>query len=244
VSVATDIRAVNGTAVASDTTPATLLPGERAVVRQRLYVDAPSLWSVDRPTLYTAETIVRTPAHVLDEERTRFGIRTLQLDPKHGLRINGDTVKLRGACVHHDNGILGAAAVARAEERRVQRLKQAGFNAIRSSHNPISRAMLDACDEVGMLVMDETFDMWTEAKTNFDYSLSFPEWWERDVEAMVHKDFNHPSVVLYCLGNEIFETGRPVGSAWGRKLAEKIRAIDDTRYVTNAINNLLAVLPA
>jgi beta-galactosidase len=117
VSVATDIRAVNGTAVASDMTPATLLPGEREVVR--LYVDAPSLWSVDRPTLYTAETVVRTPAHVLDEERTRFGIRTLQLDPKHGLRINGDTVKLRGACVHHDNGILGAAAIARAEERSV-----------------------------------------------------------------------------------------------------------------------------
>ncbi|HEX7780499.1 MAG TPA: glycoside hydrolase family 2 TIM barrel-domain containing protein, partial [Vicinamibacterales bacterium] len=243
VSVATEIRHANGGSVASDTAPVTLLPGESAVVRQRLYVDAPELWSVDRPYLYRAETVVRTQTAVLDQEQTRFGIRTLRLDPRHGLRINGETVKLRGACVHHDNGILGAAAIARAEERRVQRLKQAGFNAIRSSHNPISRAMLDACDEVGMLVMDETFDMWTEAKTNYDYSLSFPEWWERDVEAMVHKDFNHPSVVLYCIGNEIFETGRPVGSTWGRKLAEKIRSIDDTRYVTNAINNVLAVLP-
>jgi beta-galactosidase len=238
VSVATEIRDANGGSVASDTTPVTLVPGESAVVRQRLYVDAPALWSVDSPNLYTAETVVRTPTQVLDQEQTRFGIRTLQLDPKHGLRINGETVKLRGACIHHDNGILGAAAIARAEERRVQRLKDAGFNAIRSSHNPISRAMLDACDEVGMLVMDETFDVWTEGKNNFDYSLSFPEWWERDVEAMVHKDFNHPSVVLYAIGNEIFETGRPVGSTWGRKLAEKIRSIDDTRYITNGINGL------
>ncbi len=143
----------------------------------------------------------------------------------------------------HDNGILGAAAIARAEERRVQRLKEAGFNAIRSSHNPISRAMLDACDEVGMLVIDEMFDVWTEGKTDFDYALAFPEWWERDVESMVHKDFNHPSVVLYAIGNEIFETGRAVDSGWGRKLAEKIRSLDGTRYITNGINGLVSVLP-
>ena len=243
VSVATAIRDADGGAVAADSSPVTLLPGERAVVRQRLYVSAPARWSVDAPNLYTAETVVRTPARVLDRERTRFGIRTLQLDPKHGLRINGETVKLRGACIHHDNGILGAAAIARAEERRVQRLKQAGFNAIRSAHNPLSRAMLDACDAHGMLVMDETFDVWTEAKTAFDYALAFPEWWERDVEAMVRKDFNHPSVVLYSIGNEIFETGRPLGAAWGRKLAEKVRSLDDTRYITNGINGMLSVLP-
>ena len=242
VRVATEVRDVNGRSVASDTSPVTLLPGESAVVRQRLYVNPPALWSVETPNLYTAETAVRTPERMLDREQTRFGIRTLQLDPKHGLRINGETVKLRGACIHHDNGILGAAAIARAEERRVQLLKAAGFNAIRSSHNPISRAMLDAADKYGMLVMDEAFDFWTEGKSHFDYSLSFPEWWERDIEAMVHQDFNHPSVVLYSIGNEIFETGRPLGSTWGRKLAEKIRSMDDTRYITNGINGLVSVL--
>ena len=151
-------------------------------------------------------------------------------------------MKLRGACVHHDNGVLGAATFARAEERRVQLLKDAGFNAIRMSHHPMSKAMLDACDRLGVLVMDEAFDMWTSAKSDFDYSLSFPQWWERDIEAMVAKDVNHPSVILYSIGNEIPETGSPAGAAWGRKLAEKVRSLDDTRYVTNAVNGMLAVL--
>ena len=178
---------------------------------------------------------------MLDEERTTFGIRRCGSTRQHGLRINGETVELRGACIHHDNGLLGAAAIARAEERRIEILKAAGFNAIRSAHNPISKAALDACDRLGMLVMDETFDMWTEPKSPFDYSLAFPEWWERDVEAMVAKDFNHPSVVMYSIGNEIFETGRPIGSTWGRRLAEKIRSLDDTRFVTNGINLMLSV---
>jgi beta-galactosidase len=103
--------------------------------------------------------------------------------------------------------------------------------------------MLDAADKYGMLVMDEMFDFWTEGKSRFDYSLDFPEWWERDIEAMVQQDFNYPSVVLYSIGNEIFETGRPIGSAWGRKLAEKVRSLDDTRYVTYGINGFVSVLP-
>ena len=177
-----------------------------------------------------------------DAETVTFGVRSLRLDPERGLRINGETVKLRGACVHHDNGVLGAATFARAEERRVQILKDAGFNAIRMSHHPMSKAMLDACDRLGMLVMDEAFDMWTSAKSDFDYSLHFPQWWERDIEAMVAKDVNHPSVILYSIGNEIPETGSPAGAAWGRKLAEKVRALDGTRYVTNAINGMLAAL--
>ena len=177
-----------------------------------------------------------------DAETVTFGVRSLRLDPERGLRINGETVKLRGACVHHDNGVLGAATFARAEERRVQILKDAGFNAIRMSHHPMSKAMLDACDRLGVLVMDEAFDMWTSAKSDFDYSLHFPQWWERDIEAMVAKDVNHPSVILYSIGNEIPETGSPAGAAWGRKLAEKVRSLDGTRYVTNAINGMLAAL--
>jgi beta-galactosidase len=241
VRVTTEILDAEGVAVASGSAPVTLLPGVSEIARLRLLVASPALWSVDAPNLYTAHTTVTDGEDVLDQERTSFGIRTLKLDPQHGLRINGETVKLRGACIHHDNGPLGAAAIARADERRVELLKAAGFNGIRSAHNPISKAMLDACDRVGVLVMDETFDMWTVPKAPLDYSLAFADWWERDVEAMVAKDFNHPSVILYSIGNEIFETGRPIGSAWGRKLAEKVRSLDDTRFVTNAINHLASV---
>ncbi|WP_416957999.1 glycoside hydrolase family 2 TIM barrel-domain containing protein [Streptomyces sp. Agncl-13] len=238
VDVVTEVRDADGSVVASDVSKATVLPGEPAVVRQRLYVYAPLLWSTGTPALYTATVTLKD----LDAETVVFGVRSLRLDPRHGLRINGETVKLRGACVHHDNGVLGAATFARAEERRVQLLKDAGFNALRMSHHPMSKAMLDACDRLGMLVVDEAFDVWTSGKSEFDYSLDFPEWWERDIEAMVAKDFNHPSVIMYSIGNEIPETGTPSGAARGRELAEKVRSLDGTRYVTNAVNGMLAVM--
>ncbi|MEU3618799.1 glycoside hydrolase family 2 TIM barrel-domain containing protein [Streptomyces sp. NPDC006872] len=236
--VVTEIRDASGAVVASDVSRVTVLPGEAATVRQRLYVPFPALWSPEAPTLYDCHLALGD----VDQEKVTFGVRTLQLDPEHGLRINGETVKLRGACIHHDNGILGAATYARAEERRVELLKDAGFNAIRISHQPMSKAMLEACDRHGMLVVDEAFDVWTSGKTEFDYSLNFPEWWERDIEAMVAKDVNHPSVIMYSIGNEIPETGSPFGAAWGRRLAEKVRSLDPTRYVTNAVNGMLAVL--
>jgi beta-galactosidase len=238
----TEIRDAAGNVVAADACPVSVLPGEPATARQRLYVRAPRLWSPDSPALYTARVTLTDEDGEADAETVTFGIRSLRLDPDHGLRINGETVKLRGACIHHDNGVLGAATFTRAEERRVQLLKDAGFNAIRMSHHPASTAMLDACDRLGMLVMDEAFDMWTSAKSDFDYHLNFPQWWERDIEAMVAKDVNHPSVILYSIGNEIPETGSPAGAAWGRRLAEKVRALDGTRYVTNAVNGMLAVL--
>ncbi|HWS32909.1 MAG TPA: glycoside hydrolase family 2 TIM barrel-domain containing protein [Actinoplanes sp.] len=232
----------SGTAVATGTAPVTVRPGEPATVPIRVYVPDPALWSADSPALYTAVTTLTDGDHELDSDVSTFGIRTLRLDPRHGLRINGETVKLRGACIHHDNGPLGAAAIGRADERRVEILKAAGFNAIRSAHNPISRATLDACDRLGMLVMDETFDMWTQGKSAFDYSLAFPEWWERDVEAMVAKDFNHPSVILYSIGNEIPDLGHPLGNVWGRRMADRIRELDPTRYLTNGINGLVSAL--
>ena len=238
VDIVTEVRDSDGSVVASDVSKATVLPGEPAVVRQRLYVQAPLLWSTGTPTLYSATVTLKD----LDAETVVFGMRSLRLDPEHGLRINGESVKLRGACVHHDNGVLGVATFARAEERRVQLLKEAGFNALRMSHHPMSKAMLDACDRLGMLVVDEAFDVWTSGKSEFDYSLDFPEWWERDIEAMVAKDFNHPSVIMYSIGNEIPETGSPSGAARGRQLAEKVRSLDHTRYVTNAVNGMLAVM--
>ena len=242
VDIHTEIRDSTGTLVAADTSQITALPGESATYRQRLYLRDPSLWSTHTPTLYTANLTLTDDNGTVDTESATFGIRSLQLDPDQGLRINGETVKLRGACVHHDNGPLGAATYARAEERRVELLKDAGFNAIRMSHHPMSRAMLDACDRQGMLVLDEAFDMWTSAKSEYDYSLTFPQWWERDIEAMVANDFNHPSVILYSIGNEIPEVGSPHGAARGRRIAEKVRSLDSTRYVTNAINGMLAVM--
>ncbi|UGQ11020.1 DUF4982 domain-containing protein [Yinghuangia sp. ASG 101] len=247
--VTTVITDAAGAVVASDTSVVRLPPGAASVVRRRLYVDNPSLWGPDSPTLYSCRVALTEKADnaeaetEVDAESVVFGIRSLHLDPRRGLRVNGEPVKLRGACVHHDNGVLGAATFAAAEERRVRLLKEAGFNAIRMSHHPMSVAMLDACDRMGMLVMDESFDMWTVGKSAFDYSLSFPEWWERDIEAMVAKDVNHPSVIMYSIGNEIPETGSPFGAGWGRRLAEKVRTLDPTRYVTNAVNGMLAVMP-
>ena len=246
VVVAVTIAGAGGSIVASSTSPATLLPGTRAMVRRRMYVAHPELWSVESPYLYSADitlsvgdTDVDT---IADAESVSFGIRSLQLDPRKGLRINGETVKLRGACIHSDNGPLGAVSMLAAELRRVRLLKEAGFNAIRSAHNPTSSALLEACDRLGMLVMDETFDVWTSSKSDFDYAFDFPEWWERDVEAMVAKDFNHPSVIFYSIGNEIPETGNRTGSIWGRKLAEKVRSLDSSRYVTNGINGFVSML--
>jgi beta-galactosidase len=236
-----DLRDQHGQLVTSEQVPVTVAPGTSTVVRRRFYVRAPELWSVDRPYLYEIQATLLDDDREIDSAIVALGIRTLRLDPVHGLRINGETVKLRGACIHHDNGPLGAAAIRRAEERRIELLKAAGFNAIRSAHNPLSPAMLDACDRLGMLVLDEAFDMWFEGMKAFDYSLDFAEWWERDIEAMVLKDINHPSVIAFSIGNEIPETGSGLGAEWGRRLAEKVRSLDHTRFVTNAISSFWAV---
>jgi beta-galactosidase len=229
----------DGTFVAGVEAPVTTVPGDALTARQRLCVPRPHRWGPDDPYLYTCRATLTDGEQFLDEESTTFGIRSLSVDPVRGLRINGESILLRGACVHHDNGPLGAATIDRAEERRVELLREAGFNAIRSAHNPLSKPMLDACDRLGMLVMDETFDMWAQPKSEHDYALRFPDWWEADVEAMVRKDFNHPSVILYCIGNEIPEAGTPLGARVGRAVAEKVRSLDGTRFVTEAISGLL-----
>jgi beta-galactosidase len=231
-----------GNQAALDETPVTLYGGDTTVVRQRLAVKKPRLWDTESPQLYTCRSSLCRGTGVLDTEETTFGIRILHLDTERGLQLNGRTVKLRGACIHHDNGLIGAATFERAEERRAEILKSAGFNALRSAHHPMSKAMLDACDRTGLLVMDEAFDMWTIGKVQNDYSRYFPEWWERDITAMVEKDYNHPCVVLYSIGNEIPDTGAPGGSRWGRKIAEKIRSLDRSRYIINSINGMVSVM--
>ncbi|VXB45827.1 glycoside hydrolase family 2 TIM barrel-domain containing protein [Plantibacter sp. T3] len=241
----TELAGPDGSVVEGERTPVTVAPGGSALIRQRLYVPDAALWSVDSPALYSARTSLEVDDRPADEAavvHTVHGIRTVTVDPRKGLRINGEPVLLRGACVHSDNGPLGAASIARAEERRIQLLKDAGFNAIRAAHNPASPAMLDACDRIGMLVMDEAFDMWGRGKTDHDYSLDFAQWWRADLESMVAKDMNHPSVIMYSIGNEIVEVGTPHGAIQARELAEHVRALDPTRLVTNGVNATLAVL--
>ncbi|HXN59081.1 MAG TPA: glycoside hydrolase family 2 TIM barrel-domain containing protein, partial [Acidimicrobiales bacterium] len=237
--VAVELLDVDGNVVSRTSAPASTVPGETAVIRHRLVVARPRRWGPDDPYLYSCRVTLEDENEVLDVEVTTFGIRALSLDPVRGLRINGEPILLRGACVHHDNGPLGACTIDRAEERRVEILKAAGFNAIRSAHNPLSRAMLHACDQLGVLVLDEAFDMWAEPKSEYDYALRFPDWWEADIEAMVRKDLNHPSVIMYSIGNEVPEAGRPYGARLGRALAEKVRSLDGTRFVTEAISGLL-----
>jgi beta-galactosidase len=234
--LATEIAGPDGLLVARESTSVTSWPSRPQIVRQRLTVSAPACWSVDEPHLYTCTVNMTDEDRVSDQAMTTFGIRTVRIDPTAGLRVNGDVVKLRGASVHHDNGILGSATIERAEERRVELLKAAGFNALRSAHNPMSEAMLNACDRRGMLVLDEAFDSWTQPKTGDDYAQSFPEWWQADLAAMVTKDLNHPCVILYSLGNEIGEIGHPDGARRTREMAEYVRSLDPSRYVTMGVN--------
>lgn len=215
-------------------------PGKTETVCFRHCIPAPALWSPDSPNLYTSVMTVCDGEEELDRSRDTFGVRTVSIDAVHGLRINGESVNLRGSCIHHDNGILGAATFAAAEDYRCRKLKEAGFNAIRSAHHPAGRHLLNACDRHGLLVMDELTDVWNVRKNPYDYALWFSEDWEQTAEKMVAKDYNHPSVILYCVGNEISEAGSEAGSVINRTLCNKFRALDPTRYTTNALNGLMA----
>lgn len=232
----------DGSVAAKAQSPLTIAEGEKKTYRQRLFLKNPKLWDAENPNLYGYRASVLTDEIVRDTEEGTFGVRSLLLDPVHGLRVNGKEVKLRGGCLHHDNGVIGTAEFAHAEEVRVTNLKKAGFNAIRSSHYPMSRRLLAACDRLGMYVMDEFADVWTSTKVDFDYGVNMPDWWEEDVTNLVNKDFNHPCVVLYSIGNEIPETGNRFDVQWGKKLADKIRSLDDTRFTTNSLNLMLSVM--
>jgi beta-galactosidase len=203
----------------------------------RLNVLAPRLWSPDSPALYRLETEVRGANGILDRDATTFGIRSFSFDAKRGFVLNGQPLKMRGGCVHHDCGPLGAASIDRAEERKVELLKASGFNAVRCAHNPPAPAFLDACDRLGMLVMDESFDGWRRHKEqNFhDYHRHFDKWWRDDLDSMVLRDRNHPSIILWSVGNEVEERGLPEGAAIAAMLAGRVRELDPTRPVTAGI---------
>jgi beta-galactosidase len=206
--------------------------GASADASQDIVVTKPELWSPERPVLYRAVTEVLQGGKTLDRVETSFGVRTLSWSVDKGLVLNGKSIKLAGGSVHHDNGPLGSAAFDRAEERKVELLKAAGFNAVRTAHNPPSPAFLDACDRLGILVLDEPFDVWTKSKAKFDYARLFKEWWERDVDSMVMRDRNHPSIFAWGIGNEIPEAWTPEGAPIAKQLAARVRALDGTRPLT------------
>jgi beta-galactosidase len=212
-------------------------------LKQVLQVKTPELWSTESPVLYTAvteifETCESEVPRFLDRIETPFGIRTISFDAQQGFLLNGKPTLLRGGCMHHDNGPLGAAAYNRAEERRVELMKASGFNAIRTAHNPPSPAFLDACDRLGVLVIDEAFDMWRDRKKDDDYHLYFDEWWQRDIESIILRDRNHPSIIMWSIGNEIKNTDKPEVVKVAKMLADCIRRLDSTRAITQGVNGV------
>ena len=206
--------------------------GEATLVAK---IPQPQLWSPHSPGLYKAEVEVSYAGAVVDRSIVPFGIREVKVDAERGLRINGEPFKLKGACVHHDNGPLGSAAIDRAEERRVELLKANGYNAIRCSHNPPSSVFLDACDRLGMMVINESFDMWEQQKNPDDYHLDFKEWWKSDIDSMVLRDRNHPSVIMWSIGNEISERSDPDGVRIAKDLSSRVRELDKSRPITMAV---------
>jgi len=226
-----------GTTLAEAIERRSIRPGARLDAAQSLELSRPLLWSPDSPNLYTLVQQVRVDGVTVDERRTRFGIRTVTFDARSGMRINGEPVEMRGGNFHHDNYMIGAAGWPDADRRKVELMKAAGYNAIRSAHNPASRATLDAADELGILVINEAFDSWNKSKRAEDYSRFFEANWEGDLDSLVVSGRNHPSVVMWSIGNEIPETGTPQGVETARRLAARVKALDPTRPVTQAINN-------
>jgi beta-galactosidase len=208
-------------------------------VKQTLAVRAPRLWSPASPALYSLETELRRGTAVVDLVVQPFGVRIVAFDPKLGMTINGTRTILRGGCIHHDNGLLGACAFRDADERRVRLMKARGYNAIRSSHNIASRSLRETCDRLGMLLIDEAFDIWQVEKLPQDFSVHFRDHWRDVIDAMVLSGRNSPSVIMWSIGNEVPQRATDEGVEWCWKLANAIKRIDPTRPVTAGLNGLL-----
>ena len=229
-----------GREVARTETPFSLAAGQRLEVEQRIPVRTPRLWSVETPSLYTLRSEVLDGSRVVDVVTTTFGIRTIGYDKDRGFLLNGRPVKMRGVNLHHDAGGLGAAVPERVWQRRLEALKAMGANAIRTSHNPPAPEFLDLCDRLGFLVMAEAFDEWTIGKVPEGYHNYFAEWAERDVTDFIHRDRNHPSIVLWSAGNEIGEQVTPNGAEVLRRLVDIFHREDPTRPVTTGNDNIAA----
>lgn len=237
--ITVNIKDEKGSIIGSSTQKIVLSAKSEKVTKNQISVATPTLWSPEFPNLYEAEVVIKVANQVLDVYKQTFGIRSIEFSAEKGFLLNGKRVMLKGGCLHHDNGYLGAAAFDRAEQRKVELMKANGYNAIRSSHNPPSEAFLNACDEIGMLVIDEFTDMWENYKNKNDYHRFFTEWWERDLTAMLMRDRNHPSIIMWSIGNEIPKKSIEDGVRIGRNLAAKVKELDNTRAVTEAVPNFL-----
>jgi beta-galactosidase len=210
--------------------------GEKSVGQVKIAIKNAEIWDIDSPNLYKIMAHLSDKQSMIDSESTTFGIRTISVDTINGFMLNGRTLKLKGGCVHHDNGILGAASFKDSEFRRMKIHKDNGFNAIRFAHNPMSRDMLDACDRLGLLVINEAFDVWTMEKNTHDYSQYFEQDWKADMEAFILRDRNHPCVIMWSTGNEVPERGGlSSGYQWAAKLVNYVRELDPTRPITNSL---------
>jgi beta-galactosidase len=234
INVKVELLNPSGRIVASQKELLAVPADSSADLTQKLTVSNPQLWGLENPRLYKARVTLIAGSNAIDQTSTPFGIRSLKYDGQKGLLLNGAAIKLKGGCIHHDLGPLGAASFDRAEERKVELIKKAGYNALRTSHNPPSPALLVACDRQGMLVLDEAFDMWEKAKNPQDYHLYFKDWSLRDLESMILRDRNHPSVIMWSIGNEIFEAPDSSGYRNAKRLSDEVKRLDPTRPVTDA----------
>jgi beta-galactosidase len=214
-----------------------LAVGAKISIEQEMEVANPSLWSLDNPQLYKITSRLTAADKIVDVYETPFGIRYFEFNAEKGFFLNGQHLKINGVCNHHDLGLLGSAVNKRALERQLEILKGMGINAIRTSHNPPAPELLDLCDRMGFMVMDEMFDMWKKKKSEFDYSMYWDEWHKRDLEDFIVRDRNHPSVIIWSIGNEILEQWDSTGTPIAKELAGIVRNLDDTRPITTANND-------
>lgn len=203
-----------------------------------VYIDIPNakLWSAEEPNLYQVVVELVKDGQIIETQTHDFGIRQLTWSPKQGLLVNGKETLLRGGCLHHDNGTLGACEYEQAVERKLRIMKEYGFNAVRSAHNPCSETFLKVCDRLGIYVMDELWDMWYDHKNSYDYALYFRENYTNDIEALVQKDYNHPSVIMYSICNEPTEPARQEGVEMARNIVTRLHQLDASRPVTGGVN--------
>ncbi len=238
VTLETVILDSGGTEVARAASEHEINPGDPQAVPVSLNVQRPHRWDLDTPYLYSAVTTVRRGREVLDRYRTSFGIRTIEYGPEKGFLLNGRPVRFQGVCDHHDLGALGTAVNRRALERQLEILRRMGTNALRTSHNPPAPELLDLADRMGFLVMDEAFDMWSKPKVPNGHGKYFAQWGERDLRDMIRRDRNHPSIVLWSIGNEVSEQADADGWKIARRLTQISHEEDPTRPTTSAYNQI------
>ena len=230
----------NGNEVAQTESSFSVESGGSSEINQQLKVSSPKLWSIENPNMYKLHSIIYDGNKKIDEVTTDIGIRKIEYDVDRGFFLNGKHIKMNGVCLHHDGGCVGAAVPEAVWERRLKKLKEMGCNAIRTSHNPPAPEFLDLCDRMGFLVMDEAFDEWTYGKRKYGYHDYFDKWVDKDLTAMIQRDRNHPSIVIWSVGNEIPEQKDPKGTELLKPLIDICHSEDPTRLVTSALDNIAA----